>query len=132
MTIQRNPHPIFSILWALWFATLLVALVMPDNHVYAIIALSAFLPVELTAVFLNSGMRDTLSEIMTWLQRSYAKDRDFGRGWNALLLGAVLLVTYILARTLIHFSGSSQVGFVAFTLVAVWLYDHWMNPDKRG
>jgi len=130
--IERNPHPLFSVLWAGWYAALLVALALPTQHIYATVVLVLFLPVELTAVFVNTGMRDTLSEIMTWLQRHFAKDRDFMRGWNALLLGAVLLADHIFTRTVVHFSGSELVGSVAFVIVAFWLYDHWMNPDQRG
>lgn len=134
MTIERSPHPVFSLLWLAWFANVLGALAAPHHPLYGLVVLIAFLPIEGTAVFTRTAgnMRDTWSEIFTWLQRHLAHDRDFARGWNAMLLLILLSVTYLLGRTVAHYSESVVLGAVFFTLATIWLHDHLWHPDKRG
>ena len=130
--IARKVHPVFGIIWAAWYGCVIASLAMPTRTLFGLAVLLSFLPVELTAVFMKTGMRDTLSETMTFLQRKFAKDRDFARGWNALFLLLTVAPSFLLYRTALAFSGNFLLAGTFGLLTLVWLYDHWMNPDVRG
>jgi len=130
MGIQRNPHPVFSVLWGVWgLATIYLFATGPTLTPWAMWFVY-FLAVELTGVFYKgpNQERDTLSETMTYLQRSFSQHRRFGRGWNAALLAIVLMVSWVGVYPVPNDFQRAVMGI----LVAVWLYDHWMSPDIHG
>jgi hypothetical protein len=130
--IAKLPHPIFSAAWGLWLALVLTALAMPTRPLFGLFVLLAFLPIEGLAVVLNTGARDTLSEITTWVFRHLSKHTRPGRGWNALLLLVILAIAYLLGRTVAHYSGSWFLAIVMGGLTVVWLHDHFLRPDLHG
>ena len=130
--VEKKPHPVFAALWLVWFGFVVAALAMPERTTFGLWVLLAFLPIEGVAVALDTKARDTLSETMTWLQRKLSKHRRFARGWNALILMVVLLISILLARTAWTYSGSWLITSILGVLTTVWLYDHWMSPDVHG
>lgn len=132
MTIERDPHGYFSGVWAGWFACVLFALAKPDEPALGLVVLLAFLPIEGLAVYLDTGLRDTFSEIFTFVQRKLSKHMHIARGWNAMLLLVILSITYLLGRTALHYSGSWVVAASFFGLSTVWLFDHLFHPEKHG
>ncbi len=130
--MERLPHPLFTVYWTVWYSAVIAALAMPDRVLFGLIVLLAFLPAEALAVKLNTGMRDTLSELATWIFRKLSKHRKFARGWTALLLLIVLTIAYLLARTTNSYTESVPLAVAMFALTSAWLYDHWLSPDVHG
>jgi hypothetical protein len=130
--IAKLPHPIFAAIWGVWLALVLTALAMPARPLFGLLVLLAFLPVEGIAVALDTGARDTLSEITTWVFRHLSKHEEPGRGWNALLLIMVLTIAYLLGRTVMHYSGSWFLALAIGGLTVRWLHDHFLRPDING
>lgn len=128
--IERNPHPVFAGLWALWGVATIYFFVSGISDTQWAFWFTGFLVVEIVGVFYRSdhNERDTLSETMTWLQRHLSKHRIVGRGWNAALLGAVLIVAWVGTAPITNRFQATVVGI----LIAVWLHDHWLNPDVHG
>lgn len=132
MSIERDPHGWFAGTWLAWFACVLYAIAQPQHPALGLTVLLAFLPIEGLAVYLDTGMRDTLSETFTWLQRHLSKHRHIARGWNAMLLLVILSIAYLLGRTVWHYSGSYAMTGAFFVLSTVWLYDHLFHPEVHG
>lgn len=130
--IERDPHGWFAGMWTAWYACVLYSLARPDAPGVGLAVLLAFLAIEGVAVARDTGSRDTLSEIMTWLQRHLSKHRQVARGWNALILMIVLTICYLLGRTVWHYSGSWPLAVGLGGLAVVWLHDHWMSPEEHG
>jgi hypothetical protein len=130
--ISKLPHPVFAALWGVWLALVMTALALPTHPLFGLLVLLAFLPIEGVAVVLDTGARDTLSEITTWVFRHLSKHERPGRGWNALLLIMLLVIVYLLGRTVLHYSGSRFLGLGMGGLTAVWLHDHFLRPDLHG
>lgn len=128
--IQRNPHPVFSVLWGLWALATIYFFVIGVDTTQWIVWASFFLVIELVGVFYTSPSdeRDTLSETMTWVQRHFSKHMKFGRGWNAAILAFVLMVAWVAMAPVENESHGTVIGI----LIAMWLYDHWMEPDVHG
>lgn len=134
MTIQRTPHAVYAVLWGAWLAAVFTALALPHNPLVGLVVLLAFLPIEGSAAILkNGGSRDTLSEITTWVIRHTAKHKRFARGWNAALLGGVVVpIAALLMRTVSYYADWPALGVVMGVLVAVFLNDHFISPDQHG
>lgn len=130
MGIERNPHPVFSVVWGIWGLVTMYFFAMPPTLTQWCVWFGAFLVVELTGVFYKGPEqeRDTLSETMTYLQRSFSKHRKFARGWNAALLAVVIIISWVGVSLVPNEFQRTLMG----VLVAVWLYDHWMSPDIHG
>tara|TARA_S200002703_G_scaffold108388_1_gene94181 strand:+ start:6136 stop:6540 length:405 start_codon:yes stop_codon:yes gene_type:complete len=129
--IQRNLHPVFGILWAIWLIMVLIAIYLYPNPTFIKIVLLAFFPIELTGVALDTGSRDTLSETMTWLQRYLSKHRIIYRGWNAVITLMTVHISW-LAKFLVDQHWSPFFGWITFALTTIFLIDHWFNPDVHG
>ena len=129
--IAKNPHPVFAFTWLAWLGCVVAAWLRPDPT-FALIVLLAFLPIEATGVAWNTGLRDTFSEVFTWIQRYLSKHVRVARGWNAVLLLVILAITGLLARTVDHYSGSWLAAGVTFVLTTLWLHDHLFSPDEHG
>ena len=134
MAIERSPNRLFASLWAAWYGAVVYALAQPDRPGLGLAVLAAFFAIELPAVFvvMPANGRDTLSEIATWLQRKISPHRNFGRGWNATLLAGILSVNWLVGRTVSHYTGATAFGVLVGTLGTVWLWDHWVSPDRHG
>lgn len=135
MTIQRAPFVPFAIGWAAWLAAVYVALAQDERPVVGFVVLLAFFLLEIPAAVLvmPGNARDTFSEISTWLIRKTSRHRRLARGWNAALLaGLVLPVSWLLMRTVGHYSGSELLGVAMGGLCAVFLWDHLGSPDVHG
>lgn len=132
--IQRNPSRVFAALWVAWLVNVWVALAQPDHPSYGLIVLLAFFAIELpaTALVMPGNARDTLSEIATWVVRTTSHHRRL-RGWNLALIGALILpVSWLLLRSVRHYSGSEPLGLLLGGVTAVFLWDHFVNPDVHG
>jgi len=130
--IERNPHPVFSVLWAAWSLLTVALFVTPDQPTLTawMIWAGVFLVVEVTGTAYTSKSqdRDTLSETMTWLQRHLSKHRKIARGWNAAML-AYIVVIAVVGVSLVS---DVLLRYVIAMLIIVWLHDHWMSPDVHG
>lgn len=129
--MERTPQKWFAAAWLFWYGCVWWALMTPGSPTLGLIVLLAFLPIEGLAVALDTGSRDTLSEVATWVWQKASKHRQFGRGWNAAMLGVVLTVAYLLGRTLWHYA-DPVIALPLAGLVTVWLYDHWSDPVTHG
>ena len=67
MTIEREPQIWFACAWLGWLGCVTYALFRPDQPLLGLVVLLAFLPIEALAIAWETGSRDTLSEIMTFL-----------------------------------------------------------------
>lgn len=132
MTTSRDPHGWFSGAWSGWFACVLYAIARPDEPLIGAVVLVAFLPIEALAVILDTGARDTLSEIMTWLQRRLSRHRVALRGWNALIVTIIVLIAWLLGRTVWYYSGAWPLAVVVGGLTVIWLADHFISPHIHG
>tara|TARA_R110000787_G_scaffold57156_3_gene130801 strand:- start:7010 stop:7405 length:396 start_codon:yes stop_codon:yes gene_type:complete len=129
----RVPHMVFAAIWLTWYAAVITALFLPDRPIFGLIVLLIFLPIEATGVFLNTGRRDTFSEIITWVfVGQLSKHTRFLRGWNALLMLVVVTLAYLLGRTFLHYTSSPGFSFVVGGLTLIWLYDHFLSPSVHG
>jgi len=134
VTIQRRPSYLFATLWVVWLVTVWWALASPDRPLFGLVVLLAFFAIELPATFIRmpGNARDTLSEITTWVVRSTSHHRKL-RGWNlTLVAGLILPVSWLLLRTVRHYSGSEPLALLVAAPVAVYLWDHFVNPDVHG
>jgi hypothetical protein len=123
---------VLSAVWGLWYCLVLTALALPDRPLFGLLVLAAFLPIEAIGVVRDTGARDTLSEIVTYVFRHLSKHERPGRGWNALLLLVILTIAYLLGRTVAHYSGSWFLAVAMGGLTVVWLHDHFLSPQVHG
>ncbi len=128
---MKSPHIVLSVVWFIWYGNVIAALALPGRPLYGLIVLLTFLPIEAIGVFRDTGTRDTLSEISTWVFHRLSKHRRL-RGWNALLLLIVITIAYLFGRTAYHLTGFWPVAVVTTSLMIVWLYDHWLDPQTHG
>ena len=131
MTIERNPHPWFSLYWTLWvLSTIAIFITGPVAKEIWALWFTAFMLVEIVGVLWQSAEdhRDTLSETMTWVQRHLSKHRMFFRGWNAAIFVLVLIISWVSVSLVEEKTAQIVIG----TAIGVWLYDHWMSPDIHG
>lgn len=130
--IERDPHGWFAGAWAGWFSCVCYALGRPDEPTLGLVVLLAFLPIEAAALAWDNGSRDTLSEVMTWLQRTLSRHQRAVRGWNALVLMVILAICYLLGRTVWYYTGAWYVAIAMAGLAVIWLHDHWISPEVHG
>lgn len=133
--IQRTPSLLFIGLWLVWLANVWFALTRDSSPLYGLAVLLLFFAVELPAavIVMPGNARDTLSEIATWVQRKTSKHRRFARGWNAALLGGLILpVAWLLMRTVAYYAESPLLGVAMGGLCAVFLWDHFSDPVTHG
>lgn len=135
MSIARKPHPVFTVVWAVLMGFAIHAgIVGLDNPWYALKVGLAIVAVEIVAVVWKQELRDTLSEITTYVNRKLSKHRRAVRGWNSLVaLQAAVLgrLVYVIG---VGFGGPEiQWYALAFaTVFALGQHDHWLNPPEHG
>lgn len=136
MTIARLPHPIFAMLWLAWSVYMIVCVWLATG-VADVILWGSWAAIEGAAAALNTGMRDTQSELATWVHRHLAKGpvADIPhRGWNALLfipyIGLIGLNVFQLFQGRGLLMESFGVAFVVMICVGIW--DHWHAPQVWG
>lgn len=134
MTIEREPHRLASAFWAGWMISTPGVALFGGVTAWAV-WLVAFMAVEFPAALIDTGRRDTFSEVFTWTQRKLSKHMKFGRGWNALLL---MLIEFIATTATLpmwltwrHVMLPIQ-AVIVFTLTSIWLYDHLFDPVGNG
>ena len=132
MTISRKPHPVFSFIWLGRYLGMFAA-IMFGSIVWLGIFAVLFLPVEGYAVAKDTGQRDTLSEVWTWVIRHLSKvDRPF-TGWNWLAaIFATLEAGTVWTLATHHGLLPDPVIAVMCIGVASMLHAHWLNPDVVG
>lgn len=132
MTIERLPHPVYSTLWLLWVIGHFVGVAWREPWFLVGLWLY-FAVVEGVAKFSASGgLRDTFSEITTWLSRTLSKHRIEHRGWNAMILAVILIIGWNVGMTGYLFGASPLICAPIGGLVIVWLRDHLFSPDVHG
>lgn len=132
--IQREPHPTFVRLWAAWLFLTAVTLILPGEQWLRYVWALSFFAIEMPGmVMYNGGLRDTLSELTTYAQRSLSpRTRVPYRGWNALLFSPVILIIAGLATQMISWGLGPALSVPVFILLVVGLYDHLLSPDVWG
>lgn len=134
-TAYRNPSPVFAAIWSAWLVAVYVALTMPERPLVGLVVLLSFFTVELPAVVLTmpGNARDTLSEIATWLFSRLSKHKRPLRGWNACIVGGLVLPTcWLLMRTVGYYSESQVLAVGMAGLCCVFLLDHFQDPVTHG
>lgn len=137
MPIQRTPHPIFAGLWATWSVYMIVSTFLPVSWLVDGILWVSWGAIEGTAVWLNTGFRETQSEIVTWLHR-YMNKGPFARipyrGWNALLFVPYIALMSFNIFQLFWGRGPymEAFGFLLATSIGVGMWEHWVHPDRGG
>lgn len=136
MSVARTPHPIYAALWGAWSVFMIVSTFLAVGTVDVVLWATWSL-IEGSAAAINTGMRDTQSEIVTWVHRHLAKGplaRVPYRGWNALLF--IPYIALIVLNVFQLFQGRGFVTESAGVLIAasigVGLWEHWINPDDVG
>lgn len=149
MSTERLPHPWFSAYWALWaLSTVPVAVVtaIPGGRWYGllwwVVWFVAFLAAEIPAALIDTRMRDTLSEVATWLHRKLAKgEHRWDRGWTAFVsvFITLLAVTGALPWLVVGLMVPWQIAVVLWAMGLLqayltwrWLYDHWIDTIRWG
>ena len=128
--ISRSPQPVFAVLWLLWSLALFGSVIREVPRLWLF---AAFFVLEGAAVLIQSGMRDTLSEIWTWTHRKLSKPSSgFARGWNAMLLAYILLIAYVVGDSLVVNGMPEWLATILGGLVTIWLWDHWTDPVTHG
>lgn len=127
--ISRSPLPLAAAFWALWSLGG-IALLIDYSLQGWLVWFMALLGGEVLGSAFDTGMRDTLSGIMTWVQRRVSKHRRFARGWNAVILAYILIVATVGVAPLRQDWPYLSIALLA--LVTIWLWDHWINPDLHG
>jgi len=134
--IARKPHPIFALCWVAWSVYMLVCVFLA-GWVYDVILWTSWAGIEGSGVLINTGMRDTQSEIATWTHRKLAKG-PFAtvpvRGWNAILFGPYVGCIGLNLFQLTQGRGLVMEGFGVLVAcsVCVGLWDHWTAPQVHG
>lgn len=129
--IEREPHLVFSGLWLARYLAMIAGAAF-DLHWLFVGAAFAFFPLEGAGVVLQSaGLRDTLSELWTWVLRKLSKHERPFQGWNWL---AVIFATFessTLYYLLSPLLPDLFVGVMSAGLAAM-LHAHWLRPDIHG
>lgn len=130
--VQRRPHPVYALTWAVWSIGLVVAAVLANVWVTGGLWL-AFAIAEGIAVFRESdGMRDTLSEIVTYYQRKNSKHRKIIIGFNAVITVYVLVIAYTLLSWILALGVPLWFAWVPPAGLVLYLIPHWFSPDVHG
>jgi hypothetical protein len=136
--IQRQPHRVYAALWALRYLAMVFAIatgnIATGNRLVFTISAASFFPLEGVAVWQKSnGMRDTLSEIWTWVLRKLSKhDRPF-TGWNwiaAIFASFEGSALYVIMDWVAWFPTLGAAG-MSIALAAM-LHAHWLKPQVHG
>lgn len=147
----RLPHPWLSVYWGVWVLSSIpvaIATAIPGGALYGllwwVVWALAFLIAEIPAALVDTGMRDTLSEVVTWMHRKLARVEAhfrWNRGWTAMVSSLIVVVSF--TSTLPWGVASVTVGGLIGTalgvvmglqwyLVGRWLYDHWVLTELFG
>ena len=135
MAIQRKPHIVFGIYWALWTLASIWAAVGAVGTT-RLWLWGAFFVAEIAGVAIKWRYRDTLSETWTWAYKHLVGTKpdgnEFGRGWNAMLLAYLATLGWNVADSL-HAGGMPWIPAGAIgVLVAIGMHDHWSDPTRWG
>lgn len=127
---MRGPHPLFAAFWLARYFGLLAALAS-GNGWWVLVASASFLPVEAYGIAKDTGLRDTFSEIVTWVVRHLSKHERPFRGWNLLVpiiaLPDCYAILWMGSEAEHPLLGAGLAG-MAFAL----LNAHWLRPDVNG
>ena len=138
--IERRPHPVFASLWGLLMLLSIVAGIIglngPKQGVFATCVLVAVAVLEAVA-FIYDGprkLRDTLSEITTWVNRKLSKHLKPVRGWNSLVAIQAIMLGRLLYVTGVYWGGEGVAPYAlaVSALFAIGQHDHWLNPEDNG
>lgn len=132
--IERRPHTVWAVVWLLWSLTMLASALFANGTSRWALWL-AFVIAEGAAVALkSSGLRDTLSEIWTWVMWHLNGRKNSGdlRGWNAMLAAYLLILAWCVGDSLYASGVAVWIALPVGCLVAIFLYDHWTDPTKHG
>lgn len=140
MSIERRPHPVFAAIWGALVLLMLVAGVIGLRGTwegwFATGVLVAIGIAEAVAVVRKGRqkLRDTLSEITTWVNRHLSKHMKPGRGWNTLVAIQALALGRLVYVVAVFFGGAEIRPYAAAVaiLLALGQHDHWMDPEGNG
>jgi len=79
-------------------------------------------------------LRDTLSEITTWVNRKLSKHLRPARGWNTLVAIQAMAMGRLVYVVAVFFGGPAVAPYAAAVavLLALGMHDHWMDPGGNG
>jgi len=127
----------FAYAWLAWWCGVFVALFVSNGWV-GFGVLAAFAPLEAAGLVNNNGLKDQLSQQMTWAFKRLAKEETENSlvplGWAGWLLGMACLIGALFSLTLIRLvpdvPGLVAWGFGA--ILVAWNYPHWHSPWRFG
>lgn len=130
----KLPHPVFAALWLAWSAYMIVCVFIVSGLADVLLWLT-WAGIEGAAVSLNTGMRDTQSQLVTWTHRRLAKGRLADvplRGWNALLFMPYIGLIGLNLFQLFQGRGLTMesFGLVFSVVLCIGLWDHWIGAAQ--
>lgn len=129
---MRQPHVVFSVIWFLRYAAMMTFLIREDAPLLLFSA-AMFFPIEAVGVFWDTGKRDTLSEIWTWVLRNLSKHKTPASGWNWLAVIFAVFEAGSLNYIFDFYVPAFDVfGDVMCMGLAAMLHAHWLRPDIHG
>lgn len=140
MSIERKPHPVFAFIWLglviLMIAAGVIGLQGYWQGLFATGVGIAIAVAEAVAVIHKTPqkLRDTLSEITTWVNRYLSKHKKPLWGWNTLVAIQALALgrlTYVIGM----FWGGPEIKLYALAvagLFALGQHAHWLDPEGNG
>lgn len=136
--IQRMPDKTFAKIWAVLVVLMVVAGVIGLRGTwqgwFAAVTLLAIGVVEWIAVDRKTGLRDTLSEITTWVNRKLSKHKKPLVGWNTLIAIQALALGRLIYVVAVFFGGP-DIKLYAATFAAFFAFGqhhHWLDPEGNG
>ena len=132
MAISRLPHPVFSAFWAARYVAMIAAGLWGSDAVL-FWAWALFVPAEGLGLMMDTGRRDQLSEIWTWVLRALAKPEyeESVLGWNLLAFIFAGIEAGVTHWALATFLPTPYPIGIALALWAL-LFVHWVWPQRFG
>lgn len=131
MSIARAPHPLYAAVWGV-LVLLMIGAGVAGHGWFATAVLASMAVWEAVAVVHRGKLRDTLSEITTWVNRYLSKHLRPLTGWNTLVaIQAIALwrLTYVVG---VFWGGPPLYVAVVGGLFAWGQHAHWLDPGGNG
>lgn len=131
MTIARKADPAFAAMWTLRFFLLIAAHVLPQYPWFGFWVSASFFPLEGVAKYRQTGLRDTMSELITLMLRTLSRQgAEPFAGWNMLAPIVAMIEAAMVWKIAVGLANTPEVfAYALFAMVVVMLERHWRDPS---